>query len=488
MTRTAHVASLVALMFTACTDEGVDGSLGPNVDLTREQLLDPETCKGCHPRHYREWKSSMHAYAADDPVFLAMNRRGQEETGGALGDFCVKCHAPMAVIEGATLGEDVEDVPEHLRGVTCYFCHSVVDVTGDHNNPLVLAGDDGKGDLTMRGGIEDPVQPAAHFAAFSPWFDRNNPKSSILCGSCHDIVTPNGVHLERTFEEYKDSVFATPAGFDSCVGCHMSGRAGVAADDPDRMVPLRRVHEHLFAGVDIALTPWPDADAQRLAVECELSVAPRTFSLEPNPLGEFTVTLETNAGHAQPSGATQDRRMWVEFIAYNADGDVIFESGRIADDEIVDKAEDADDYDPNLWLFRDRIYDARGQEVHMFWEAAPSEAYPEGRDGSVLPYTTDFRRRHTVSRTYSVGVLPARVTVRALLRPMGLDVLDSLIESGHLDGRIRERMPTFSLRGTIVEWTLEDGFDPVTNPERSDLRCPDDYLCLLESETGACGE
>ena len=45
------------------------------VTLTREQLLDPEACKDCHPRHYREWTSSMHAYAADDPVFLAMNQR-----------------------------------------------------------------------------------------------------------------------------------------------------------------------------------------------------------------------------------------------------------------------------------------------------------------------------------------------------------------------------------------------------------------------------
>ena len=44
--------------------------------LSREELLDPKTCAGCHPQHYREWASSMHAYASDDPVFIAMNRRG----------------------------------------------------------------------------------------------------------------------------------------------------------------------------------------------------------------------------------------------------------------------------------------------------------------------------------------------------------------------------------------------------------------------------
>ena len=44
----------------------------------------------------------MHAYASDDPVFRAMNQRAQRETSGALGDFCVKCHAPMAVQKALT--------------------------------------------------------------------------------------------------------------------------------------------------------------------------------------------------------------------------------------------------------------------------------------------------------------------------------------------------------------------------------------------------
>lgn len=54
---------------------------GPDVDeeklLTREELMKPEACKDCHPKHYREWSASMHAYASQDPVFVAMNKRGQ---------------------------------------------------------------------------------------------------------------------------------------------------------------------------------------------------------------------------------------------------------------------------------------------------------------------------------------------------------------------------------------------------------------------------
>ena len=42
--------------------------------LTPEQLADPESCRGCHASAVAEWEGSMHAYASDDPVFVAMNR------------------------------------------------------------------------------------------------------------------------------------------------------------------------------------------------------------------------------------------------------------------------------------------------------------------------------------------------------------------------------------------------------------------------------
>src|SRR4051812_33503500 len=124
----------------------------------REQLLDPETCRACHADHYQEWAGSMHAYASQDPVFLAMNRRGQEETQGALAGFCVNCPAPLALREGATSdGLNLEQLPKHLQGINCYFCHNTDAVLGSHDNPLHLSGD-----ATLRGGITDPRPNAAH--------------------------------------------------------------------------------------------------------------------------------------------------------------------------------------------------------------------------------------------------------------------------------------------------------------------------------------
>jgi hypothetical protein len=459
--------------------------------MTREQLRDPETCRGCHPIHYREWSASMHAYAAQDPLFLAMNRRGQRETHGQLGDFCLKCHAPMAVVDGLTQdGLDLEQLPDFERGVSCYFCHNVVGIEGDHNAKLRLADD-----ATMRGPILDPFPSPAHEAEFSVIFEGASRESSAMCGGCHDIVTPTGVHLERTFAEYQNGIFAKstsaeePA-FDTCVGCHMPPRLDYAAVAPAG-VGERMVHEHLWPGIDVALTPFPYRDAMRRAVEdCQLGASVTFFTLEVTPPDLFTLQLETAAGHHTPSGAAQDRRMWIEFLAYDENGELLEEvsSGDIADDEIEEKPPDDPEHDPQLALFRDRIYDAEGKPVHMFWEAEKSAAYPYGYASSTLPVatTTYVEGKHAIVKQYRASGpsgLPARVTARLKMRPIGLDVLRDLVESGDLDPAIVAEMPTFTFAAQI-EWTRADGLMK-TLAATPQTDCSS-YRCLLEPSSEGC--
>jgi hypothetical protein len=200
--------------------------------------------------------------------------------------------------------------------------------------------------------------------------------------------------------------------------------------------------------------------------------------MRPNPAGEFQVILEANSGHRFPSGAMQDRRAWVEFIAYDADDNVVFSSGEVADDEIVDKHQDDQGYDPNLWVFRDRLYDEDGNDTHKFWEAAKTDAHPKGYETNFMPAAESFGQPHTVERNYRLAYLPERVTVQVRIRPMGLDVLDELIEEGYLDAEIRDRMQTLDVRGTRLEWSREDGFDEVTQTGQLDLDC--DVECLLD--------
>lgn len=467
------VGVTVALFFSALAwaCEAPDATPAPVVDagtlLGRDQLMDPKQCGTCHPRHYEEWAGSMHAYAADDPVFVAMNKRGQRETGGKLGAFCVQCHAPMAVREGATTdGLNLAELPSKLKGVTCYFCHNAVDVGEHFNNDVRLAND-----TTMRASLDSPATSTAHAVGYSPLLDGNRRESATLCGSCHDVVTPAGVHLERTFEEYKGSLFARQeAGFESCAGCHMPGRSGRAAEVA--FAPVRTVHEHLWPGVDIALSPFADRARQQRAVECELAFNTRIRSIEYDGLGTFTIYSETQAGHRQPSGAAQDRRMWLEVVAYDARDNVVFESGRFGDGESVDIAPFDPRYDPQLALYRDWFYDAEGNATHDFWKAAPSSAHPDGYEALTLPFTINPSVPHTLGARYTIARHKeiARMTVRLRMQPIGRDVLIDLVRSGELDPSVVDSMPTFTLHGASVEWRPNEPAPRSLLPD--DLTCP----------------
>jgi hypothetical protein len=293
----------------------------------------------------------------------------------------------------------------------------------------------------------------------------------VLCGSCHDVVTRAGIHIERTFEEYKSSLFGQlEEGFETCAGCHMPGRERRAAELPQ--APERTVHEHLWPGVDVALSPFPGREIQRQAVECELALNTRIRSVEHDGLGTFTVLSETSAGHRQPSGAAQDRRMWIEVVAYDAAENVVFESGLIAEGEPVDKAPSDPGYDPQLALYRDWIYDAEGQPTHDFWEAAPSSAHPDGYEALTLPFTIDPALPHTLSARYSIGRYREikRMTVRLRMQPIGFDVLDDLVQSGDLDPSVIDLMPIFTLHGAAVEWRPEEPTPRSLLPD--DLTCP----------------
>ncbi|MBX3232404.1 MAG: hypothetical protein KIT84_22530 [Labilithrix sp.] len=418
----------------------------PKITLTGQALQDPNNCLPCHAEAFREWSSSMHAYAAEDPVFLAMNKRMLRETNGASADFCVGCHAPMALRLGLTKdGTNLAELPTSVRGVTCFFCHTASAIEGTHNNPLVLANDD-----VMRGSIKDPAKSTPHKSMYSPLHDREAQESSSLCGACHDVVTPHGAHIERTFKEWKESLYAQPGQL-SCGKCHMEGREGKAASGPD--TPTRRVHSHAMPGVDVALTPFFGVEEQRQAVQTFLDNTLLTelcVRVTPTDGPVAEVTLDNAfAGHGFPSGANQDRRAWVELIA-TKDGAPVLTSGVVEDRKAASKHED-----PDYWLLRDKVFRPDGTETHMFWEAARFEAAQ--LPPAVTADTLDPRFIHSVKKSYRLPVIPDSVKMRVRMRPLDFDLLDDLVASGDLDPAILAQVPTWDLASGTREWTIAAG-------------------------------
>jgi hypothetical protein len=451
-------ASLAALGF-ACRAEPHAGEGGaaaaPATPLTREELRDPRACAPCHAAQVAEWEGSAHASAADDPLFRAMNRRGQRETAGALGAFCVGCHAPLAVAALATTdGQNLDDVPRTMKGITCQVCHAADSLEALHDPALPFAlADDG----VLRGaqaGTDARGSPRtqAHRSAYSARLDRDDLGSSSLCGRCHDVSGPGGAHAGRTFTEWRASVFADMRLGTSCGQCHMPViRAG--GDAAPR-------HDHAFvgAGAGLGLGPSPgdapsSVEARRSAVQAALDTVVQS-ALCVRQIGDVStvqVILENvGAGHAFPGAAIPDRRLWVELHAY-AGGDLLLESGA------PDGADRAPEGDPNLWLARDCLLDGNGQATHFVWGAREVRT-------SLLPALSTFDRTDVryyqthQAATYPRGAsatlvrAPDRVTMGLRFAPVGLDVVDDLIAGGDLDPALRARATVYAL-GRDLEWT-----------------------------------
>ncbi|HET7505845.1 MAG TPA: multiheme c-type cytochrome [Kofleriaceae bacterium] len=433
------------------------------------ELQDPATCQECHPRHFQDWSGSMHAYASDDPVFVAMNQRGQRETGGALGTFCVQCHAPMAVKLGLTDGTrfDPAQLPPTARGVTCYFCHNVASIADTHNNGLVLADDQ-----TLRGGVKDPVRSPAHRSAYDARMDSDVNQSEI-CGACHDVVTPRGVALERTYQEWQTTFFSEPDPQHhlTCGACHMPSSTDVIADAPGLDVRSRThgFHEHQWPAIDQALTAFPELAAQAAGIQRDLdpaiaivSPAPLGSNVQPggiclDPPDTLSVRIDSiGTAHAWPSGAAQDRRAWLEVIASDKDGNEVFTSGVVPDGP-SDRVDPEQIGDPNLLGLWDRAFKDDGTPAHFFWDIATLDSSNLLRPPVTLDKNSPLFDHATVKKFSVAGKLAdiARITARVRIRPLSYAMLDDLVTSGDLSPDVLGQLHTLDILGARSVWTVE---------------------------------
>ncbi len=235
-------------------------------------------CAGCHPRHYREWSVSPHAYAQMSPVFNAMHGTILRRTNGTNGDFCIRCHTPV----GMNLGEplfmtNIDRNPTSREGVTCIVCHRVNKDYGKISGRLAI----------VKGDIYDPVygptgnvelntclenkskcrvnetrgkRGRAIHGDVNQFFQLTRPG---FCGSCHDVTLRNGFRLEDAFSEYKHSPAAAKG--TTCNDCHMGKIPGVVSgyhEGPAAIVgtgrrkyetATRKLTDHMFVGPDYSV-------------------------------------------------------------------------------------------------------------------------------------------------------------------------------------------------------------------------------------------
>ena len=328
----------------------------PNIVQTFES---PNTCQTCHQTQAsghqveitNDWKGSMMAHAAQDPLFYAAMAVANKDMAG-IGEFCIRCHSPSGWLEGRSTPATGEGLTGNdLNGVQCDVCHRMKDPMIPDTTATPPVPGYGNGMFVLQVPRNPKRGPYADAVVLHPVLADSFTRRGDFCGVCHNVSNPvyadnattQAPHLygpiERTYSEWTLSWYATQGEAGTCQSCHMPAGSGYGAIMAN--VPLRAdLPRHDLTGGNTFL---PDIlagfrdlgqDTARLAegkaratLMLQSAAAMEATALRQGDSVALTVTVTNLTGHKLPTGYPEGRRIWLSVTGTNAQGDTLFRSG-----------------------------------------------------------------------------------------------------------------------------------------------------------------
>ncbi|MBC8469084.1 MAG: hypothetical protein H8D56_06395 [Planctomycetes bacterium] len=333
-----------------------------------------QQCRMCHAGTkngsadpFLSWQSGLMSISAIDPVFRAALAIANQDITG-IGEFCLRCHAPRAWLEGRSTPTDGSALnKEDMYGVSCTVCHSFIDPLSGEAAKLIKEVPSGYGNAMMvsdprnvvRGPYGDGKGAMPHEVMKSPFHT-----SSDLCGVCHDISNPLQTedvrkdpphrygHIQRTYSEWLLSDFSKRGLKGSCQYCHypIVEEGGQASKYGNLHRDYFVMHGPIGGSTwvqDAAWLAWKGKDMgmDREALDLSKQRAEKllreaaSLDISFKNQGYATVRITNKTGHKLPSGYEEGRRMWVNAVFLDSSGKVLKETGKYAakDDTIFGK-------------------------------------------------------------------------------------------------------------------------------------------------------
>ncbi len=268
-----------------------------------EDFKSPKSCKGCHKEIYQEWeqnlmaKSFTHEWDQVEYFKLALPHSKKLEKVAGVKAGCIACHGPLAFLAGDIPPKPASEGTRANEGVSCDVCHTITGTTEKEPFNFSFTIEPGK---TKRGPRSDVKAP--HKTEFSQFH-----KSAEMCATCHDEQSPYGAWVKATYREWKAGPYAKEGV--TCQDCHMPKAPGKSAS----MGKERKdIAHHVFQG--------SHSEAKlKGAVDIALYAAKATAS----PGSTLKIRAELfngKVGHYIPSGSAEERMLWLEVWAIDANG------------------------------------------------------------------------------------------------------------------------------------------------------------------------
>ncbi len=264
----------------------------------------PQQCGMCHKEIYQEWqqtlmsKSYTHKWDQVEYFQLALPHAKKLEKVSGVKAGCIACHGPLAFLSGDIPPKPASANTRANEGVTCDVCHSITGTTGKEPfnfSYIVKPGN-------VKNGPRKDAKSPFHGTRFSQFH-----KTAEFCATCHDEQSPYGAWVKETYREWKAGPYSKEGVV--CQDCHMHKAPGKSAMGGKERSDIAH---HVFQG---SHSPTKVAGAVDVALYSDKKeLAPgSTVNLK-------AVLFNGKVGHAIPSGSTEERMLWLEVVAIDANG------------------------------------------------------------------------------------------------------------------------------------------------------------------------
>jgi hypothetical protein len=265
----------------------------------------PSYCgTSCHVDFYRQWEQAMmsqaytHHWDEIEYFKLAVPHADKDAKVAGVKAGCNGCHAPLAFLAGDVPPPRPEEMSRANESVSCDLCHTITGFEGEtpHNFNWVTSPG------SIKYGPRETVNSPEHKGAKSDFLNK-----AEFCGTCHNEMSPYGVWVKSTHLEWKDGPYAAEGV--QCQNCHMTHTRAQTASMGNT---YDDAWMHLFHGAH---------DPGKIAGTIELRIHPDVREVEPGGVATFTVVLfNQKTGHKFPTGSVEDRIVWLDVEAKDAEG------------------------------------------------------------------------------------------------------------------------------------------------------------------------